>query len=221
MSSSAKFHLILASGSPRRKELLSHLEIPFEILVSDIEEVSVHTEPVAFGEDIASAKGSAVCDLLEAREGFGESYFPLVVAADTLVALNNKIYGKPSNLDEARKILRELAGETHQVVTSVFLAKRSPGKRAWEQHVFSVSTMVTFKDMSDDILENYLATGDCLDKAGAYGIQKQGLTFVDRLEGSYSNVVGFPLSDFIDQLRDFLGFKDDREGLWRECFERA
>ncbi len=215
------YRLILASGSPRRKELLSHLNIPFEIVVSDIEEVSEQTDPIGFGEDIAKAKGVAVCELLHAREGFGSSLYPLVVAADTLVALNGKIYGKPSNIDEARKILRELAGHTHQVVTSVFLARFDLKARTWVQKVFSVSTLVTFKDMSDDILEDYLATGDCLDKAGAYGIQKQGLSFVDKLEGSYSNVVGFPLSDFIDELRAFLGAKSDRSGKWRELFERS
>lgn len=221
MSSSGRYQLILASGSPRRKELLSHLEIPFEIVVSDIEEVSEHRDPVAFGEDIARAKGEAVCRELAAREGFSKRFFPLVVAADTLVALGEKIYGKPKHIDEARVILRELAGQTHQVVTSVFLARLDFESKSWEKRVFSVSTMVTFKDMSDDILEAYLATGDCLDKAGAYGIQKQGLTFVDQLEGSYSNVVGFPLSDFVDELRAFLGLKDDRGGKWRELFERS
>ncbi len=221
MSSSGRYQLILASGSPRRKELLSHLEIPFEIVVSDIEEVSEHRDPIAFGEDIARAKGEAVCSELAAREGFSKRFFPLVVAADTLVALREKIYGKPKHIDEAREILRELAGETHQVVTSVFMARLDLESKSWEKRVFSVSTMVTFKDMSDDILSAYLATGDCLDKAGAYGIQKQGLTFVDKLEGSYSNVVGFPLSDFVDELRAFLGLRDDRSGKWRELFERS
>lgn len=221
MNSFGRYKLILASGSPRRKELLAHLEIPFEIVVSDIEEISEHTEPVAFGEDIARAKGEAVCQELAARADFAKSFYPLVVAADTLVALGEKIYGKPKHVDEAREILRELAGETHQVVTSVFLARLDLETKAWVQRVFSVSTMVTFKDMSEDILEAYLATGDCLDKAGAYGIQKQGLTFVDKLEGSYSNVVGFPLTDFIDELRSFLGFLNDRSGKWRELFERA
>ena len=221
MNFKTRYQLILASGSPRRKELLSHLEIPFEIVVSDIDEVSVFTEPVAFGEDIARQKGQATIDLLKERSGDGANFFPLVVAADTLVALDGKIYGKPKNTDEAREILSELSGKTHQVVTSVFLARLDLSSNQWITHIFSVSTMVSFTKISCDVLENYLATKDSLDKAGAYGIQRQGLTFVDKLEGSYSNVVGFPLSDFIEQLRTFLGHGSNDDGAWRELFVRA
>lgn len=213
-----RYHLVLASGSPRRKELLGHLGLPFSIVVSNIEEVSTHTDPVLFGEDIARQKGQAIYEQLSARDDFGRSFFPLIISADTLVTLNGVIYGKPSNRDSARQILRELSGKTHQVVTSVFMSRFDVVKMDWIEHIFSIKTNVTFAPISEDILNNYIATDDSLDKAGAYGIQREGLTFVDQLEGSYSNVVGFPLTDFISELRGFLTSKDDHQGQWREFF---
>lgn len=212
------YQLVLASGSPRRKELVSHLGIPFKIIVSNIEENSSESDPVRFGEDIAIQKGQAIYKMFSARDDFGRSFFPFVISADTLVALDGKIYGKPKSRDEARQILKELSGKTHQVVTSVFISRFDYVKLDWVEHIFSVKTDVTFNEITNDILENYLRTDDSLDKAGAYGIQREGLTFVSHLEGSYSNVVGFPLSDFINELRGFLTSKDDHEGHWRKFF---
>lgn len=215
------YQLVLASGSPRRKELLSHLGIPFKIVVSNIDENSTETDPVRFGEDIATQKGQAIYQTFSERDDFGRAFFPLIVSADTLVALDGKIYGKPKSRDEARMILKELSGKTHQVVTSVFISRFDYVKLDWVEHIFSVQTQVAFSEIADDILENYLKTDDSLDKAGAYGIQREGLTFVSHLKGSYSNVVGFPLSDFVNELRGFLTSKDDFDGRWREFFVQA
>lgn len=215
-----RYHLVLASGSPRRKELLGHLGLPFSIIVSNIKEESPHADPVLFGEDIARQKGQAIYQQLSARDDFGRSFFPLIISADTLVALDRVIYGKPRSRESARQILSDLSGKTHQVVTSVFMSRFDVVKMDWIEHIFSVKTDVTFATISKDILDNYIATDDSLDKAGAYGIQREGLTFVERLEGSYSNVVGFPLTDFINELRGFLTSRDDHEGLWREFFAK-
>lgn len=212
-----KFTLILASKSPRRRELLGHLNIPFVILSEDVEEVSDFHDPVAICNDIASQKGRAVMQSLEKHPKLYKSFLPFVVSSDTIVTLGDKIYGKPKSVEEASSMLMELSGKTHRVITSVYMASLDQ-RGGLKSKVFACETDVTFSPISMDILKHYLDTGDSLDKAGAYGIQGQGLTFVDKVNGSYSNVVGFPLSTFVDELRNFLGFENDQSGLWRECF---
>ncbi len=212
-----KFTLILASKSPRRKELLGHLDIPFVILSEEVDEVSEFSDPVAICNDIASQKGHAVMKSLEHHPKLYKSFLPLVVSSDTIVTLGDKIYGKPCSIEEASSMLMELSGKTHRVITSVYMASLDQ-KSELKSKVFACETDVTFAPISMDVLSHYLDSGDSLDKAGAYGIQGQGLTFVDEVKGSYSNVVGFPLSTFIAELKAFLGFSDDEAGLWRECF---
>ena len=189
--------LILASASPRRKELLGHLGIPFEIVTKSIPEESHHTDPVEFCRDIALQKGSAIVPDL------GTSKDALVVSADTIVCLNQKIYGKPSGPEEARQFLRELAGKTHSVYTAVGLHLQQSGKVS--SYSFVEESRVTFNQISDQLMDLYLKSGDSLDKAGAYGIQGPSLTFISRVEGDYANVVGFPLSRFITECSNFLG----------------
>jgi septum formation protein len=169
-------------------------------------------------EDLAAQKGEAIYRKCLAREDFAKTFFPLIVSSDTLVALDHKIYNKPSTHQEAAAMLDELKGRTHTVHTGVSLMLYDPSLMKIRKHVFSVSTKVTFKKMSDDIRDLYVATGDSLDKAGAYGIQGMGLTFVESLEGSYSNVVGFPLVEFIEELKAFLGAYEDSKGQWRDLF---
>lgn len=212
-----KFSLILASRSPRRKELLGWIDIPFVIISEDIDEKSDFTNPVAVCNDIACQKGMAVMRRLEKTKGLTSDFLPLVVSSDTIVTLGDKIYGKPRSVQEASVMLMELSGKTHRVITSVYISSIDQrGER--KSKVFSCETDVTFTNISMDVLSNYLETGDSLDKAGAYGIQGKGLTFISKVSGSYSNVVGFPLDEFIAELKTFLGFKDDQSGLWRECF---
>jgi septum formation protein len=185
-----KLSLILGSGSPRRKELLSYLNIPFTIITADLEEHSDSTEPSLFAVEISEQKGEAVFDSLEVKENI------LVISSDTIVVLKDKIYGKPGNREVAKEMLLELSGQTHEVITAVSFFT-SEGK-----YSFFESTKVTFEPIEPELLERYLDTGESLDKAGAYGIQGASLFFISKLEGSYSNVVGFPLDRVLCKLKE-------------------
>lgn len=189
-----KLKLILASASPRRKELLGHLKLPYEIIIKNIPEESNHTDPVKFSAQIAAQKNEAVF-----KEQIDNC---LVVSADTIVCLGSKIYGKPSGVEEARQFLSELSGKSHSVFTAVTLGLKVNGVS--KVHSFVEETKVTFSSISHELMERYLATGDSLDKAGAYGIQNGSLTFISKVEGDYSNVVGFPLARFVTELDSFL-----------------
>lgn len=202
-----KYKLILASESPRRKELLSWLNIPFSIKTANLDEISHEDDPAEVAMDLAQQKSIAVEDSLSAEE----KTRAFLISSDTIVVFNNKIYNKPSDVDEARQILSELSGATHQVITGVcFGFTNEKGIRKY--HRFYDKTDVTFSEIDEHLMENYLATKDSLDKAGAYGIQGPGLTFISRVNGSYSNVVGFPLDKVKDELALILG--DD----WRKKF---
>jgi septum formation protein len=198
-----KFEMILGSQSPRRKELMGWLDIPFKIVTSDVEEVSSETIPEKFCEAIAKLKGEDVWLKTNNENAF-------VVSSDTIVCTENEILGKPKDRASAKEMLLKLSGRTHQVITSVYL------KTHMKNHIFSVSSEVTFDKIDSNTMELYLASGESLDKAGAYGIQGKGLTFISNLRGSYSNVVGFPLSHFVNEMCLFLGL--DNEEKWRECF---
>jgi septum formation protein len=186
---------VLASASPRRKELISHLKIPFTIETSDIDEQSDHLDPVKFCLQIAEEKGRVIFNR------HTDDCF--VVSADTIVCLNGKIYGKPKDREEAKNFLNELGGKTHSVFTAVVIHLRYSDHNSIIK--FVEESRVTFNVITPDLMERYLATGDSLDKAGAYGIQGPSLTFISKVEGDYANVVGFPLSRFIQECRNQLG----------------
>ena len=203
---SDKFSLVLGSQSPRRKELLSWLNIPFKIITADLAEESNEVESKKIAMDIASQKSQAV--MLQASEVSN----PFIISSDTIVVLNNKLYGKPKDKAEAREILSELADKTHQVMTGVSFLFFDHSINKMREHLFYDQTEVTFNKITDDLMDHYIATGDSLDKAGAYGIQGPGLTFISKVNGSYSNVVGFPLDKVVSELTNILG--DD----WRKKF---
>lgn len=213
-----RLSLILASQSPRRKELLGWVGIPFEQFPVDILEKSNLTSPQEVAEDIAVQKGDEAYRLLRSREGFGKSFFPCVVSSDTIVCLDTKIMGKPGDVNEARAMLKELAGRLHTVVTGVYIILVDPRDGKEKSVVFSSTTDVEFDQISEDVLEEYLQTGDSLDKAGSYGIQGPSLTFIKSVHGSYSNVVGFPLNEFIKELKTLLTSSRDDKGEWRNLF---
>lgn len=196
-----KYQLILASGSPRRKELLGYLDVSFLITPSDIEEISSFSDPSEVAKDLARQKGNDVFSKTVVEN-------PLIVSSDTLVECDGVIYGKPKDRSEAKRILSELSAKTHRVHTGVFLKSKD------KEECFVVSTEVKFAPITEDLLETYLNTNESLDKAGAYGIQGPGLTFIETVNGSYSNVVGFPLYEFIISLKKFIGISDN----WREAF---
>jgi septum formation protein len=208
----SKIQFILASASPRRKELIGHLKVPFEIYTLNVPEESSETDPVKFSLEIAKCKGDAVLKKLMS-EG-KKSLF--VVSADTIVCLGKKIYGKPAGREEARQFLSELGGKSHSVFTAVAVRFIHEGK---EDHFsFVEESKVTFNQISDALMDRYLDTGDSLDKAGAYGIQGPSLTFISRVEGDYANVVGFPLSRFVVEAEKFLKQKFPHEELWLNLF---
>ncbi len=201
-----KYKLILGSASPRRKELLGASFIKFSIKTADIEEHSAEENPAEFAQDLALQKARKVFSDVQDPKSF-------VLGADTIVILDNEILGKPVDEDEARQMLTRLSGRGHQVITAVAFVTDK------KEYTFFEQTDVFFQEISDDLMQSYLATKDSLDKAGAYGIQGEGLAFIDRVEGSYSNVVGLPIDKVILNLKKFLGYETDNKGQWRECFE--
>jgi len=206
---SSKFKLVLGSQSPRRKELLSWLDLPFEVMIADIDESSDQLEPIEVAKEIAYNKAMAI---IEKSKDQNEKDAFFVITSDTIVVLDGKIYGKPKDVVDARKILSELSDRTHQVITAVcfsFLDQENKLKT----HSFYDATEVTFDEITDELMDLYLKTKDSLDKAGAYGIQGPSLTFISSIKGSYSNVVGFPLDRVVKELQIILGDN------WRSRFE--
>ena len=173
--------IVLASGSPRRRQLLEQIGLTgFRVLPSDADEsLPDGIAPGEAVERLSARKGAAVA--AQARPG------ALVIAADTVVALDGAILGKPRDQGEAREMLSALSGRTHQVYTGVSLFYQ--GERRTEHEV----TAVTFRPLSQEEIAAYVATGEPMDKAGAYGIQGLGALLVERLEGDYFNVMGLPL----------------------------
>lgn len=195
-----KFKLILGSQSPRRKELLSWLNIEYQIITADLEEISTEILAEKIAVDLAIQKADAV--FIKSQKKSNQ----FIITADTIVVLDNKIYGKPKDREEAKIILGELSGKKHQVITGVCFKYQD------KTHAFYDKTEVTFNRIDSILMQNYLNTNDSLDKAGAYGIQGPSLTFISNINGSYSNVVGFPLDKVVIEL-EFLFGKD-----WRNLF---
>lgn len=178
--------LILASGSPRRRELLGLLDIPFEVVVSEVCEDNQETDPAKLALELSRQKALAVA------QRFPEA---VVLAADTVVALGQDLLGKPSDAAQNLLFLQRLSGQTHQVLTGVSVW------RAGDLLSEVGRSEVTFRPLTQAEMAYYAATGDGLDKAGGYGIQGQGGVLVSRLVGEYSNVVGLPLSLTVRLLR--------------------
>ena len=186
------YKIILASNSPRRKELLAGLDVQFEVRVlKGIDESYPNTVPTAeIAEYIAQKKAAAYRETIAADE--------LVITADTIVVLGDEVLGKPKDAADARRMLRELSGRTHQVITGVVLTTKE------RQEHFSVVSDVTFKELTDDEIDYYIETYKPMDKAGAYGIQEWiGYVGVTRLEGSYFNVMGLPVQRIYEALKRF------------------
>lgn len=176
--------LILASGSPRRAELLRSAGLAFEVIVPDIDEAPRPGEaPDAFVCRTAREKAESV-----------PSADAVILAADTAVVDGDRILGKPADAQEAAAMLRSISGRTHEVMTGVCL--RFPERTV----CFHIETRVTFRKLSEKEIENYVASGEPMDKAGAYAIQGGAAKMVRRVEGSYSNVVGLPLCEVIEEL---------------------
>jgi septum formation protein len=187
--------LVLASGSPRRRELLVLLGLPFEVVPTGVDESPLSGElPVDLVRRLAIDKAAAIADSdLDVSDG-GASADVVVLAADTTVEVAGEILGKPVDADDARRMLRSLSARTHLVHTAV--AVRRGGLTLHDV----VTTSVTMTSLTDAAIEWYLATGEPMDKAGAYAIQGAGGAFVAEIEGSASNVVGLPLATVVELL---------------------
>ncbi|MDR9795908.1 Maf family protein [Aeribacillus pallidus] len=181
--------LILASSSPRRKELLKLLGIPFAVIESNLEErLDEEAEPEKAIQKLAFQKAFHVA------ERYKDAY---VIGADTAVILENRILGKPKDRRDAYYILKSLSGKTHTVLTAVSIIHG-------EKHTtFSESTKVTFWPLSDDEILEYIETNEPMDKAGAYGIQHFGSLLVKKIDGDYFTVVGLPVSRLYRELKNF------------------
>ena len=181
--------MILASQSPRRIELMREAGYNIRVIPADIDETPFDGEaPLTLVERLARAKAAAVAAVdAEPNE--------LTVAADTIVTFDGQILGKPANEDDARTMLRELSGRTHQVATGVCIVKAgdAAAPHAAESLSFVDVTDVTFYELTEEQIEHYVASGEPMDKAGAYGIQGYGCLLVEGISGDYFNVVGLPV----------------------------
>lgn len=178
--------LLLASASPRRRELLQQIGVQFSAMSVDIcEDVHPAEDPAAYVARLAKEKAEA---------GLARSNAAAVLGSDTTVVMSGEILGKPQDADDAERMLMSLSGSNHEVMTGVALATEL------ETQVCIVTTVVHFKELSPETCRAYWQSGEPCDKAGAYGIQGLGAVFVDRIEGSYSSVVGLPLAETAEML---------------------
>jgi septum formation protein len=187
--------LILASASPRRRELLGEMGVRFEVFTADVPELDGQTSPElspsALARENARRKAAAVARLHPGRH---------VLGADTVVTLDGRLFGKPTSLNEAREFLRGLSGRTHEVITGCALVFTGT------EEIFHDTSRVTFRELSPETIERYLAEVSVLDKAGAYALQERGEWIIERVEGSRANVIGLPVERLaaLLQIRGFI-----------------
>ena len=189
--------IILASRSPRRREILSGLGLRFEIISADADESSELSDPTRLVKELALRKGRATRDLLRAAGESDED--TLIIAADTVVASEGRILGKPTDEEDARSMLRGLSGHSHSVISGVALLC---GDR---ETVAAEETLVRFAEIPERDIEDYVRSGEPMDKAGAYAVQGRAALWVEGLVGDYFNVVGLPVYRLNRLLLEFLG----------------
>lgn len=214
--------IILASASPRRRELLSLLGLDFDVIPARGDETITKTDPKEVVKELAYQKASEVWDRVFAENADGETLPEKVIGADTIVVYRGEIFGKPANEADAKRMLTLLQGQTHQVYTGVCVLSRSgqkrkaakipagkkektpgstPGSVIAEALLFAEKTDVTMYPVTEKEIEAYIRTGEPMDKAGAYAIQGISARFIQSICGDYNNVVGLPIAR-----------------LWQECF---
>ena len=182
----ANLRIILASASPRRAEILRNAGFTFEVQPANVDETILPGERAEdYVQRVAAAKAREAAKSLNDRAGR-----VVIIGADTTVVLDGLILGKPTDADDARRMLKLLSGKSHEVLTGLAFLTFPPGVES----IHVESTRVTFLPLSDEAIQAYLLTGEPFDKAGAYGIQAIGGRFVSRIEGCYFNVMGLPIS---------------------------
>ncbi len=196
--------IILASQSPRRKELLEQIGLEFEICPAKGEEIITKTIPEEVVMELSKQKAEEVAAMVSS---FGEEHKDittpsdiLVIGADTVVAYDGKILGKPADEEDAKRMLTMLSGNTHSVFTGVTLVLIDKSGRAGEL-VFYEKTDVKMHEMSEAEIDRYIATGEPMDKAGSYGIQGKCAIYIEKIDGDYNNVVGLPITRIYQELK--------------------
>lgn len=184
--------VILASASPRRVELLRQCVFDFHVIPSDAPEIH--------HDQLTAAEVSQINAYRKARAVAKKFQDALVLGADTLVCLETRLFGKPADLEAAYRMLEQLSGRTHQVVTAICLLHL----RGRRQRIFAETTAVTFRPLDAALIQRYLARINPLDKAGAYAIQEDGDLLVEQISGSYSNVIGLPVERLRQELEQWL-----------------
>ena len=184
--------VILASGSPRRTQLLSQVGMKHEVVISRIEEKVTSKIPQEVVKELSRQKAEDVFGRIDGDV--------LVIGADTVVSADGRILGKPADEEEAFDMLRHIAGRAHSVFTGVTLCIRTDGRD--EIRTFSEETKVFVDHMTDEEIHHYIQSGEPMDKAGAYGIQGKFAAFVNGIEGDYNNVVGLPVGRICRELRE-------------------
>lgn len=179
-------HIILASASPRRKEILELADLKFDVMPSDAQEITTKTAPNEVVMELASLKAKDIYKKSEKQS--------MIVGADTVVAYQGQILGKPTDEADAKRMLTMLSGQTHEVYTGVCIIEDGKTKTFYEE------TKVTFYEISDEQIDHYIKTGEPMDKAGSYGIQGKAAVFIKGIEGDYYNVVGFPIARFFQEI---------------------
>ncbi|RKY84952.1 septum formation inhibitor Maf [candidate division KSB1 bacterium] len=183
--------LILASTSPRRKEILSKTGLGFDVVVNNYEEdMTLDMPPKELAAYLSLGKAKSVAN-----------QYPdaLVIGADTIVAFKDKILGKPKSVEEAKEMLTMLSGEVNSVITGFTMIHQSSNRIITD----AIESFVTFRKMSEEEIDNYIATGEPMDKAGAYAIQEKGAIFVEKIEGDFFTIIGLPLYRIAEELKQF------------------
>ena len=191
-------HVVLASQSPRRRELLGRLGLTFDILPAQGEEQMIGETPDEIVEELSRQKAEEVLGRVEAA---AEEI--LVIGADTVVAVDGEILGKPHDREDARRMIRELQDRVHQVYTGVTLLRRHPDGTL-QRRTFHEETHVDVYAMSDEEIEAYIDTPEPYDKAGAYGIQGGFGLYIRRIDGDFNNVVGLPAARVYHEIRKLM-----------------
>ena len=191
-------NIVLASASPRRENLLRQIGLEFQICPSKVEEPEVtHAPPETTVQELALTKAKAVAAELPSG---------LVIGADTVVVINQRVIGKPDNAQHATEILTRLSGKRHEVITGVALVAIDRGREV----MWAEKTVVQFRELRQSEIREYLRSGEALDNAGAYGIQGRAAAFVDRIEGCYFNVVGLPLASLVEKLWELVEHDENK-----------
>ena len=191
--------IILASGSPRRTELLQTAGIVHEVVVSGADEDVQEENPARLVEMLSARKAEEVYERMAQQEPSGDL---VVIGADTVVAADGKILGKPGDEEDARRMLRMLSGRSHHVYTGVTLCGRMGSVR--REVSFSEESTVHVAQLTEKEISEYIDSGEPMDKAGAYGIQGAFMKFVSGIEGDYFNIVGLPVSHLYQEMKQFI-----------------